>query len=135
MQHLSPAIVAKSVAALALGLGVGAFGTVMHRSVPPWGAVLALVLVLSTGIMARAWGGLLALVGLALGVLVSVQVLSQTGPGGDVLVPSGDGVRAPWLGYLWAYGSIVLLVVAAVVPRRWFAEAPREGVDHDAGAA
>lgn len=125
MRHLSLSTVVKAVLALVLGLVLGAFGTVMHRSIPPWGAVLALALVLSVGILVRAWAGLLALLGLALGVLVGVQVLSQTGPGGDVLVPaSGQGVAWAWLGWLWVLGSVAVLVVAAVLPRRWFVDPP-----------
>lgn len=124
VRHLSLATVGKAVVALVLGVIVGAFGTVMHRSIPPWGLVLALALVLSTGVLVRAWGGLLVLLGLAIGVFVSVQVLAQTGPGGDVLIPSGDRVGWVWMGWTWVLGSIAVLVVAGVLPHRWFAEAP-----------
>ena len=122
MRHLSLSVVVKAVLALLLGLVVGAFGTVMHRSVPPWGAVLALALVLAVAIAVRAWSGLLAVLGLGLGVLVSVQVLAQTGPGGDVLVPSGENVGWVWLGWLWVLGSVAAIIAAALAPRRWFVD-------------
>ncbi|ROS23075.1 hypothetical protein [Cellulomonas sp. PhB150] len=125
MRHLSLSTVVKAVLALVLGLVLGAFGTVMHRSIPPWGVVLALALVLAVGVLVRAWSGLLALLGLAIGVLVSVQVLSQTGPGGDVLVPAaGPGVQWAGLGWVWVLGSIAVLVVAGVLPQRWFVDPP-----------
>lgn len=116
--------IGKAVVAFAAGVAVGVVGTTMHRSSPPWCAILALVLVLSGGFLLRAWGGLVVLLGYGLGVLVSVQVLAQTGPGGDVLVPSGDAVSWGWLGWLWVLGSVVMVVVAALAPRRWFADAP-----------
>lgn len=130
MRHLSLSTVVKAVLALVLGLLLGAFGTVMHRSIPPWGVVLALALVLTVGVLVRAWSGLLALLGLAIGVLVSVQVLSQTGPGGDVLVPaSGPGVQWAGLGWVWVLGSIAVLVVAGVLPQRWFVDPPLVAAD------
>ena len=122
MQRLSLASIGHAVLALVAGLVLGAFGTVMHRSVPPWGAVLGLALVLAVAVAMRAWRGLVALLGFGIGVLVSVQVLAQTGPGGDVLVPSGDRVGWEWLGWLWVLGSIVAVIVAALLPRRWFVD-------------
>jgi len=116
--------IGKAVVAFAAGVAVGVVGTTMHRSSPPWCAILALVLVLSGAFLLRAWGGLFVLLGYGLGVLVSVQVLAQTGPGGDVLVPSGDAVSWGWLGWLWVLGSVVMVVVAALAPRRWFADVP-----------
>ena len=57
-----------------------------------------------------------ALGGYALGLVVTVQVLSQTGPGGDVLVPDGPG-SVGVARVVWVLGSIAVLVVAALLPR------------------
>jgi hypothetical protein len=125
VQRLSLASIGHAVLGLVAGLVLGAFGTVMHRSVPPWGAVLALALVLAVAVAMRAWSGLVALLGFGIGVLVSVQLLTQTGPGGDVLVPTGDRVGWVWLGWFWVLGSVVAVVVAALLPRRWFVDGAR----------
>lgn len=120
MQPLTGASILRGVAALLLGAVVGAVGTVMHRSETPWGMVLALALVLSTGIAVRAWAGWITFIGYAGGLYFVVQLLAQTGPGGDVLVPAGDS-----LGWWWIIGS-GLALAAAFAPRRLFSDEPRE---------
>jgi hypothetical protein len=107
------------VGATALGVLIGVVGTVLHRSSVPWGMVLCLTAVLSSTVLVRAWAGLPATAGYAVGWLAAVQVLSLTGPGGDVLVPGGDG-----LGYVWGLGGMVVIGVAAFLPSRWFRDAP-----------
>lgn len=119
MQHVSLAIVGKTAITLILGLLVGMFGTVMHRSMQPWGVVLALVLVLSTALLVRAWGAFLGLIAYGLGVVVSVQVLAQSGPGGDTLVPAHQAIS-----WVWVAGSVVMVIVAALAPRLLFADPP-----------
>ncbi|WP_066584802.1 hypothetical protein [Cellulomonas timonensis] len=109
------------MAALLLGAVVGAAGTVMHRSEAPWGMVLALALVLSTGVAVRAWSGWITFIGYAGGLYFIVQLFAQTGPGGDVLVPAGDS-----LGWWWIIGSGLALAAAAFAPRRLFSDEPRE---------
>jgi hypothetical protein len=111
--------VGRWVGATALGVLIGVVGTVLHRSSVPWGMVLCLTAVLSSTVLVRAWAGLPGMVGYALGWLVAVQVLSLTGPGGDVLVPAGDQ-----LGYVWGLGGMVVIGVAAFLPSRWFRDAP-----------
>ena len=69
--------------------------------------------------MARAWNGWLGLAGYALGLVVAVQVLARTGPGGDVLVPAGAG-----LSWAWLIGSAAATALAALVPRRLFDPRP-----------
>jgi len=105
----------RTAAAVLLGALVAALGTVAHRGHAPWGLVAALVLVLTAGVMCRAWNGWLGLGGYALGLLVVVPLLARTGPGGDVLVPAGE--RVSWI---WLIGSAVATVLTALVPRRMF---------------
>ena len=125
MQPLTPQTLLRAFLSFLLGLVVGALGTVVHRGMVPWGVLAALGLVLASAVMVRAWGGWASYVGLTGGVLLAVQVLSRTGPGGDVLVPVGDNVNTPWIGGVWIGGSILMLVLAAVAPRRWFDDTPR----------
>ena len=115
-------LLGKTVLTVVVGLVVGAVGTIMHRSVQPWGLVLSLLLVLTAATMARALGGLVTWIGFVVGLGVTVLALSQGGPGGDVLVPSGQK-----LGLVWMLGSLVVAVVAMLLPRSWFSDAPRPG--------
>jgi Family of unknown function (DUF6113) len=107
------------VGALALGVLIGAVGTVLHRSTVPWGMALCLAVVLTSAVLVRAWAGLPGVLAYAVGWLTAVQVLSLAGPGGDVLVPAGD-----LLGYFWGLGGMVVIGVAAFLPSRWFRDAP-----------
>ncbi|WP_298459476.1 hypothetical protein [uncultured Cellulomonas sp.] len=106
-------------AVVALGVVVGVGGTVLHRAVPPWGMAVCLALVLSATVVTRAWAGLLPVVGYAVGWLAVVQVLSLSGPGGDVLVPAGDA-----LGYVWGIGGMVAIGIGCFLPGRWFSDVP-----------
>ena len=107
------------LAVVALGVLVAVAGTVLHRAAPPWGMALCLALVLSATVVVRAWAGLLPVVGYAVGWLVVVQVLSLSGPGGDVLVPGSDA-----LGYVWGIGGMVAIGVGCFLPGRWFRDVP-----------
>ncbi len=118
MQPLTAAALGRAVGALALGLLVGAVGTVVHRAYQPWGMVGALVLVLSAAVTARAWSGWVTWVAFTGGLFLAVQVLAQHGPGGDVLVPAGT------IGWVWVLGSIAVAVLVAVLPRRLFVDRP-----------
>lgn len=119
MQPLSLGAIGRAVAAFVLGLLVGTLGTITHRSERPWGLVLAVGLVLAAAITMRAWSGVVALVGFSGGVFLSVQLLSQKGPGGDVLVPAGDSI-----GWLWVIGSLAALFVSFLLPGRMFSDTP-----------
>ncbi|HEY0215212.1 MAG TPA: hypothetical protein VGC57_02340 [Cellulomonas sp.] len=116
---LSPRLLLRPLGALVLGVLIGAVGTVMHRSTQPWGMVVALVLVLAAAVTTRAWAGWPAVVGLVVGLFAVIQVLSSTGPGGDVLVPASDA-----LGWVWVGGALLLPLLVAAAPRAWFAEVP-----------
>jgi len=118
------------LATLLLGVLVGAAGTAMHRALLPWGVVGCLALVLASAVLARAWVGLLGLAVYGIGWVVVVQVLSLTGPGGDVLIPAGQAI-----GYAWIVGGMLMIAVAAFVPRRWFAGEPPETAEPIDGPA
>ncbi|EYR63872.1 membrane protein [Actinotalea ferrariae CF5-4] len=101
-----------------LGLVVGVVGTSVHRAEPPWGLVLALLCVLSAGVLARAWTGWAGMLAVALGVFAAVSLLGGPGPGGDVLVALQP------LGVVWYAGALTVALVA-LLPRRWFSDEPR----------
>lgn len=103
-----------------LGVVIGVVGTGIHRVSPPWGLLLALVTVLVAGVVARAWTGGAGVLALALGVLAVVGLLGGPGPGGDVLV-----AREP-VGVAWYLGTLVVVLVA-LLPRRWFADRVIDG--------
>ena len=109
----------RAAVALVLGAVVGTVGTVTHRAIAPWGVVIALALVLAAGVAVRAWSGYVSLVGYAGGLCLLIQVLSQSGPGGDVLVPAGDSI-----GWVWIIGAALATGAAAFAPRRWFSDEP-----------
>jgi hypothetical protein len=102
-----------------LGVAIATIGTALHRSAPPWGMAMCLAVVLTSTVVVRAWAGLLPVIGYAVGWLGVVQVLSLSGPGGDVLVPAGDA-----LGYVWGLGGMVAIGVACFLPGRWFRDEP-----------
>ncbi|WP_146192424.1 hypothetical protein [Cellulomonas sp. WB94] len=119
MQPFTGGALVRAAVALVLGAVVGTVGTVAHRAISPWGVVIALVLVLAAGVAVRAWSGYVSLVAYAGGLFLLVQVLSQSGPGGDVLVPAGDSI-----GWVWIIGAALVTGVAAFAPRRWFSDEP-----------
>ena len=103
VQRLSAGAIGSAVAALLLGVLVGTLGTVMHRSIQPWGVVVCLTLAFVAAVTVRAWAGFVALAGYALGLVVTVLVLTQSGPGGDILVPDGQAI-----GWVWLLGSVAV---------------------------
>lgn len=111
--------IGRALAALLLGLVVGAAGTVAHRAVSPWGLVLGGVLVLSAVVTLRAWGGLRTVLPFAVGLFAVVFLLAGEGPGGDVLVPKGDGA---W--WVWVVSAAVATLVGCLLPRRLFSDEP-----------
>jgi len=125
VQPLTPQSFVRALVSFVLGIVAGVLGTVIHRSTVPWGLLAALGLVLAFTVTVRAWAGWPGYVGIAGGVFLALMVLTQTGPGGDVLVPGGENVDHAWLGVAWLGGAMVALIVAAGVPRRWFDPTPR----------
>lgn len=118
MQPLTRGAVLRAAVAFLLGALAGSIGTVMHRALSPWGLVMSLLLVLAAAVAVRAWSGFLALIGFAGGLFLLVQLLSQRGPGGDVLVPAAGG-----LGWTWVIGAAVMAGAAAFAPSSWFRDA------------
>lgn len=102
--------------ALVLGGFIGLVGTAVHRQWQPIMLIAALLVVLSGGIMMRAFSGMIAVGVYGAAWFVVVQVLSLEGPGGDVLLPG------QMLSYFWLIGGLVMLVVASFTPRSWFSE-------------
>ena len=117
METLTGRVLARYLGAVLIGVLIGVIGTSIHRSRPPYGLVLALVIVLVAGVLTRAWAGGPAMFALAMGIASSVAVLGAGGPGGDVLI-AGDA-----LGYVW-YGGAAVVALAALAPRRWFSDRP-----------
>jgi len=122
-------LVGRGAVCAVLGVIVGVVGTVAHRAQLlgldlPLGLVLALLAVLAAGVLSRAWGGLAGLLGYGIGWVAVVQLLAIEGPGGDVLVP-GQAV-----GYVWIYGGLVVVAVAAFLPRTWFSDRPVRAALH-----
>lgn len=100
-----------------LGIVVGTIGSFVHRAYEPWGLVLALAIVLAASTAMRAWAGAIPVLGVLGGLMFAIVLFSQRGPGGDVLIPSGD-----WLGWGWIIGSFVAGTAALAWPRRWFTD-------------
>lgn len=122
MQPITAGHLGRAAAAFGAGLVVGVVGTVMHRAIQPWGLVLALALLLTATLTARAWAGWFGYAGIVGGTFLATRVLSGAGPGGDVLVPGGD----LW-GPAWVVGFLVVVAVVAVVPRRWVEDERPDG--------
>lgn len=120
MQPLSAGAIGSFALTFGLGVVVGTLGTVLHRSISPWGLLLCLALVVVAGVTSRAFAGLVALGTFAAGLFLAVQLFSQQGPGGDVLVPGGQAI-----GWVWVLGSIGVTILVGLLPRRLFDDRPR----------
>ena len=113
-----------------LGLVAAVAGTLVHRArfeVVPYGMVLAFAIVAVATLLARSIGRGTAIIGSALGVLLTIQALTYLGRGGDVLVAQDT------LGLAWLAVSLAGVVVAAFLPARWVGEEDRRGsrASHD----
>ncbi len=104
-----PARVAACVIAIGLGVALGAIGTANYQIT--WAAT-------SLGIAAVFLAGLRILFDsrivagcAAVGLLTAVWVLSQTGPGGSILVPANPA------GFAWAYGPLLIAFLVLAWPR------------------
>lgn len=122
MRPLTAAVLGKAVVTFVLGLTVGVVGTVMHRWHEPWGVLACLALVVSAAVTARAWAGWPTWIAFVGGVFFAVQAMSQTGPGGDVLLPAGQAI-----GWAWVIGSIGLALLTGLLPARLFRDGPPRG--------
>lgn len=94
------------------GLLVATVGAIAYRSIPPYGDVLSVVMVLLAAVFSRTWLSWTGL-GLFAGVwAVLTYVWTLEGPGGSVLI-AADG-----LGYGWLAGGVGAIVVASLLPRK-----------------
>ena len=80
-------------------------------------------MVLVGGVVARALMDMGGVVLYGLAAILTSQVMTFLGPGGDVLVPSGPPST------VWLLGLPVAAALAAVTPRSWYADLPA-GVRH-----
>nr|WP_281728188.1 hypothetical protein [Cellulomonas denverensis] len=104
---------------LLLGVVIGAVGSVMHRASQPWGLVLSLALVTTSAIGVRAGLGRAATLAYLAVLMIVLGVLSQSGPGGDVLMPASDH----W-GWYWLGGTVLVALAVIALPARWFSDQP-----------
>lgn len=93
-----------------MGVIIGVVVTLHHRSIPPWGVVLALLVV-------AAWGGGLRLLTPGRGAtlagllaMLSAQFVLAAGSQTSIVVGAGA------LGYLFTLGSVLVAVVALAWP-------------------
>lgn len=100
-----------------LGVVVAAAGTGIHRVNPPWGIALALLIVFSAAVMARAWVSWSGVLALGAAVVLTVLAMGRLGPGGDVII------AAQPVGYAWLASGVVVAAVG-LLPRRWFSDEP-----------
>jgi hypothetical protein len=130
VRPLTAATLGKGATMLVVGALVGAVGTVMHRASPPWGLVGCFALVFAAAVTARAWAGWVTWIAYVGGQFFVVQLMAQSGPGGDVLVPAKSVI-----GWVWVLGSIVVALVVGFLPRRLFDERPAPPVGASATTA
>ena len=112
------ATVIACIFALLVGALVGTITTFTHRQsvtwgIPvPWGLIAGYVIVVALVLGFRlVFASRLVGAAAALGVVAATAVLALPGAGGSVLV-----VNDP-IGYLWAFGPLVLSAVALAWPR------------------
>lgn len=113
------------LACLVLGGALGALGTFTYGdvvSLGPWpavpvGIVLTLVLVLCGGLFSRALTGWWGIAGYTVGIFAASELMLREGPGGDLMVP-----EAP-VSYVWLGGAVLLALMVAFLPARWFRRA------------
>lgn len=113
---MTPHRILHLLAALAVGVTVGALGTFGHRSLAPWGLVLGIVASVAAAVWLRATFGPVPVMAYVVGWVVAVQVLAAGGPGGDAQVV------ADTTGYVWVYGTVLLVIATLWLPRSWFAD-------------
>ena len=127
------------------GAASAIIGTFAHRMGAsaniPYGLALAFVILGLSTWCARAR---LGIIGLALHLIVSSAVawgIALTTTSDNALVVAGFGTAVPFFsqhaGYIWLYGVIILQVVLALMPSRWFVVPPRavSGPSEDRDAA
>lgn len=95
-----------------LGAIVAVVGSIAHRSYPPIGVVLSVLLVLMATVFVRTWSGWTGVVAFAVPFAALTYIFTREGPGGSLLI-APDG-----LGYGWLYGGAGAVVIACLLPAR-----------------
>lgn len=94
-----------------VGLVAAVVGATAYRTIPPFGVILCIVLMLVATIFARTWKEWSG-IGVFAGVwAVMTYVLSLEGPGGSLLIATDV------LGYAWLLGASLAVVAVCMVPR------------------
>ena len=106
------------IGAALLGVVMATVGTGIHRVNPPWGITLALLIVFSAAVLARAWARRSGVIALGVAVVLGVLAMGRLGPGGDVII------AAQPVGYAWLLASVVAVAAVGLLPRRWFSDQP-----------
>jgi len=101
-----------------LGAIIACVGAVAHRSVPPFGVILSVLLVMVAVVFVRAWVGWLGVIALAVPFILLTTLFSRPGPAESLLI-AGDP-----LGYAWLYGSAGAVVITCILPARLLGGGP-----------
>lgn len=94
------------------GLVTATVGAVAYRSIPPFGLLGCVAMVLLASLFARTWLGWAGLGAYAGVWLTATSVWALEGSGGSVLI-----VQDAW-GIGWLIGAAAAIVVAAALPAR-----------------
>jgi hypothetical protein len=104
---------AKIIALILTGVIVATVGVGAHRALGYLGLSLALILVAVVGVFARTWGRWAGYAAYAGAWVAMTLVYKQQGPGNSRLIwPDAHGA-------LWLYGGTAVIVLVALIPRRW----------------
>jgi hypothetical protein len=105
--------IARIVALLFAGVIVATVGVGAHRALGYVGVTLALILVAVAGIFARTWARWSGFAAYAGAWATMTMIYAQVGPSRSVLIANDLH------GYLWLYGGTLVIVLVALIPRRW----------------
>ncbi|WP_089776042.1 PIG-L family deacetylase [Ruania alba] len=97
-----------------MGVVVTAAATAFHRWEPPFGVMIALLVVLSSGVLARSFADRIGVLVHGLAVAATVLAIAYLRPGGDVVVTDEA------IGTVWLLGALVAAVTPTVLPGSWF---------------
>ncbi|MFD2840902.1 DUF6113 family protein [Populibacterium corticicola] len=102
--------------ALLFGAFVAVLGTAAHRAYEPYALIFALLAVVVSGVMVRAWIGLGGVAAFGAGWMIMAQLFALGGPGGDIMMPNQV------ITYVWLFGGVVAVGAVCFTPRKWYAE-------------
>ena len=105
--------IARILALLIAGVVVATVGVGAHRALGYVGVSLGLILVAIAGIFARTWARWIGYAAYAGSWALMTMIYAQVGPSRSVLI--ADDLH----GYLWLYGGSLVIILVALIPRRW----------------